>query len=171
MTDIATTWRVADGIGDWSLDPTHSSFWTDESGNSIVDHNGQPIDAIFVPGEGLVSGSDLITAILISLFTDAAADPGDIIPDGSGNPRGWWGGAIGSKLWLRERSKQTATTLALVKNDIEQALDWMVADGVIAGIEVMTEWTRPGMLGAEVILKRTDGARTALKFSKLWESS
>lgn len=170
MSDITTTWDVASGTGDWSLDITQSSFWTDENGNSILDDRGQPIDAFFVQGEGLVSGSDLVTSVLISLFTDAQAGTDDVISDGSGDPRGWWGGAIGSKLWLRERSKQTATVLALVKNDIEQALAWMITDGIVAAIEVTTEWTRPGMLGALVVLKRSDGARAAMNFSRLWES-
>lgn len=170
MSDITTTWDIASGMGDWSLDISQTSFWTDESGNSILDQNGQPIDAFFVPGQGLIAGGDLVTAVLISLFTDATAGSDDVIPDGSGDPRGWWGGPIGSKLWLRERSKQIATVLVLVKNDIEQALAWMITDGIVANIEVTTEWTRPGMLGAQVILKRSDGARAALAFSKLWES-
>ena len=169
MTDITTTWSADDGTGDWSLDISQTSFWTDENGNSILDEAGQPIDSIFVAGEGLVSGSDLITSLLISLFSDASADFDDAIPDGSGDPRGWWGGVIGSKLWLRERSKQTSTTLALVKNDIERALAWMVDDGVVASIDVTTEWTQPGTLGARVLLNRVDGARVAVKFTNLWE--
>lgn len=171
MADIATTWSIPDGMGDWSLSVPSTDFWTDESGNSILDQTGSPIDAFFTAGSGIVAGADLVTAVLISLFTDATADPDDVVLDGSGDPRGWWGGAIGSKLWLRARSKQTASVLALVKNDIEQALAWLIEDGVVAAVNVTTEWTRPGMLGAQVVLKRTDGARAALKFSRLWESN
>lgn len=170
MTDITTTWDIPSGTGDWSLDISQSSIWTDESGNSILDQNGKPIDSIFVPGEGLVAGGDLVTAVLISLFTDAQAGDDDVIPDLSDDPRGWWGGAIGSKLWLRERSKQIPSVLALVKNDIETALAWMITDEIVAAIEVTTEFTRPGMLGAQVILRRSDGARRAIAFSRLWES-
>lgn len=170
MTDITTSWDIPSGMGDWVLSPPSLSLWTDESGNSILDQNGQPIDVNFTAGEGLVSGADLVTAVLISLFTDATADQDDVIPDNSGDPRGWWGGIIGSKLWLRERSKQTAITLALVKNDIEQALQWMIDDSVVAAIDVLTEWSRPGMLGAQVTLRRASGTRMALRFSRLWEA-
>src|SRR4051812_18257550 len=124
--DIATLWDTATGAGDWVLDPGSSTIWTDENGNSIVDENGQPVSSEFIAGSGLVSGCDLVTAVLISLFTDAAADTDDAIPDGSGDPRGWWAGAIGSKLWLRQREKATQTLLALVRDDCERALAWMV---------------------------------------------
>lgn len=170
MSDIATVWSIADGVGDWSASPASVSIWTDASGDSIVDGAGQPIDAFFTAGEGMISGSDLVTAVLISLFTDAAADPDDVIPDGSGDARGWWGAPIGSKLWLRGRSKQTPLTLELVKNDIRQALQWMIDDDVVAKIDVATEFTMPGLLGAQIVLRRQDGASFALKFSRLWEA-
>lgn len=170
MTDIATVWNVGAGAGDWQISVPSALIWTDELGNSILDELGHPIDAIFTAGEGLIAGPDLVTAVLISLFTDATADPDDVIPDGSGDPRGWWAGPIGSKLWLRARSKQTDVVLALVKSDIEQALAWMVEDQVVARVDVATEWSRPGMLGAQVTLRRADGARAAIKFSRLWEN-
>jgi phage gp46-like protein len=171
MADIRMVWDQSRGIGDWSIDGVSQSIWTDENGNSIVDENGKAIDALFTAGGDLSRGSDLYTAILISLFTDATAADDDTIADGSDDPRGWWAGAIGSKLWLRERSRATQSLLAVVKNDIEQALAWLIADDVVAGIEVTTEYTRPALLGAQVVLKRRDGTRAALRFSRLWETA
>lgn len=170
MPDIATIWDPATGTGDWAIDAPKQLLWTDELGNSIVDEVGNPIGSVFTSGNGLVTGSDLYTSALISLFTDAQAEPDDIIPDGSNDPRGWWAGPIGSKLWLRERSKATSTLPALIKNDIEQALAWFIADGVVAAIDVAVEYERPGMIGAVVVFRRQDGARAALRFSRLWES-
>jgi phage gp46-like protein len=170
MSDIATSWDIGTGTGDWILSAASASFWTDEDGNSIVDGSGQPVDFFFTAGEGLEAGGDLMTALFISLFTDAVAAPDDIIPDGSGDPRGWWGGPIGSKLWLRSRMKALPVVPALVKNDIEQALAWLVDDGVVAKVDVTTEWTRPGMLGGQIVLLRADGAHAALNFSRLWEN-
>lgn len=170
MTDITTLWNVGAGTGDWSISAASASLWTDQNGNSITDQSGQAIDVSFTPGQGLLAGSDLVTAVLISLFTDATAAADDTMPDGSGDPRGWWAGPIGSKLWLRTRMKATATVPALVKNDIEQALSWLIEDGVVASVDVTTEWTRPGMLGGQIVLRRTDGAKAALNFSRLWES-
>lgn len=171
MADIATRWNIGTGLGDWGLSVPDQLIWTDENGNSIVDENGRPVSARFTPGDGLAIGDDLLTALLISLFSDAEAGPDDVIPDGSGDPRGWWAGQIGSKLWLRLRSKAAPLVLAQVKNDIEQALAWLIEDEVVASVEVTTEWTRPGLLGALVLLRRTDGTRRALGFSRLWENS
>jgi len=165
-----TLWDSVTGSGDWVLDPGSSSIWTDENGDSIVDEFGQPVNSVFVAGGGLVSGGDLVTAVLISLFTDAAAEDDDKIPDGSSDPRGWWAGDIGSKIWLRARDKPTPTLLALIKNDCERALAWLIEDEVLASITVETEFTRPTMLGVRILLLRHDGARIALKFSRLWES-
>lgn len=169
MTDVSTIWSAPLGVGDWELSLPDFIVWTDEAGNAIVDQNGQPVSAIFTAGDGLTIGDELFTAVLISLFTDAEASPDDAIPDGTDDPRGWWGGPIGSKIWLRVRAKVTALTLALVKSDIEDALAWMIEDNVVASIDVTTEWTRPSLLGARVIIKRTDGLTRALAFTRIWE--
>lgn len=142
MSDIATVWQVDAGAGDW----------------------------VAADAGDLFAGDELLTAVLISLFTDAEAGPDDEAPDRSGDPRGWWAGPIGSRLWLRMRSKQVDVTLALAKANIADALAWLIEDGVAAAIDVTTEWTRPGMLGAEVVIRRTDGTRAAVRFSSLWES-
>jgi len=170
MADIATRWDTATGTGDWTIDPASQLIWTDESGRSIVDERGRVVSASFDPGSGLTDGGDLQTAVLISLFSDAAADDDDVIPTGSGDPRGWWAGPIGSKLWLRARSRPSPQLLALVKNDIEQALTWLIEDRVLSAIDVETEWTAPTILGARVVLRRSDGRRTELRFSRLWEN-
>lgn len=171
MSDITTVWDPATGTGDWAFDPPSSLIWTDEYGASVLDENGLPISAQFSAGAGILAGSDLYTAILISLFTDRAADPDDVIPDGSGDPRGWWADpTMGSKLWLRERSKATPTLPLLIKNDIEQALAWLIEDDVVAAIDVTVAYLSPTAIGATILFRRRDGARTALRFSRLWES-
>jgi phage gp46-like protein len=170
MADIVTAWDSSNGLGDWLLSASNSVIWTDETGRSVLDETGQPIDSIFTAGQGLLAGDDLMTSVLISIFTDAVADIDDAIPDGSNDPRGWWGGPIGSKLWLRMRSKATPTTLALVKRDLEDALAWLIGDGVAAAIDVSTTWVRSGVLGAIVQIRRNDGTRRALAFARVWEN-
>lgn len=171
MTDLGTRWDSATGTGDLALALPKQLLWTDGAGKSVNDQAGHPVAASFTPGAGLVVGDDLLTAVLISLFTDAQADADDRIIDGSDDPRGWWGGAIGSKLWLRARAKPTSITLALAQRDIEQALAWLIEDDVAARVDVTTEWTRPGMLGARVEILRADGNRRALAFAQDWESA
>lgn len=170
MVDISTIWDDQTGTGDWSLDPPSQFLWTDESGNSIVDEKGSAVDAQFYPGAGLVSGADLYTAVLISVFTDATADPDDVIPDGSSDPRGWWAGDIGSKLWLRSRSKATATVPALIQNDLTQALAWLIEDDVVASITVTASYVDAKTVGGTIVFKRRDGARMAVRFSRIWEN-
>lgn len=140
--DISTIWNQSLGIGDWVIDKT----------------------------TGLAEGDDLATAVLISVFTDAAAAPEELPAGSQPDRRGWWGGPIGSKLWLRRRDKPTETLLALVKADVEQALAWLIEDGVAASIDVLTEYTRPAMLGVQITVHRRTGGALAMRFSRLWET-
>jgi len=144
MTDITTTWDVLNVRGDWVMDGTQ-----------------------------LQSGSDLATAVLISVFTDRLANPDDVIPDGSNDPRGWTGDLgetvlIGSRMWLLERAKQTQQTLNDAFDYLTEALQWLIDDGAVARIDIKTEWTRPSMLGAMVVLFKQDGTELAMKFTWAW---
>lgn len=126
---------------------------------------------------GLQSGTELQTAVLISLFTDRQADPDDVIPDGSGDPRGWPGDMdedvkIGSRLWLLDRAKQTEETRQRATGYIVEALQWMIDDGVAAKIDVACFWNGPGFLAARVTLFRSDGKTLiAMQFDNLWKAT
>lgn len=140
--DISTVWNQALGTGDWIIDPT----------------------------TGLAEGDDLETAVLLSVFTDAAASTEELPSDAQIDRRGWWGGPIGSKLWLRRNAKPTDILLAQVKADVEEALVWLIDDGIAASIDVVTEYTRPGMLGVQITLHRRTGGALAMRFARLWET-
>lgn len=170
MPDIASIWNADRSIGDWAVTPASAIAWLDENGNAIVDQNNVPVSAQFYAGGILSSDDDLFTAALISVFTDAQADDDDILPAGETDRRGWWGGPIGSKLWLRRRARADNNTLLLVKHDLEQATNWFIDDGVVASIDVTTEWIAPGQLGAQIAFHRKDGTRRALSFQQAWES-
>lgn len=168
--DILTGWDTASSTGDWIFSPDHPMIWTDEHGNPVLDDAGGLVDAIVDPALTLQRSSDLATAVLISLFSDAQADSDDALPDAAAGRRGWWGGAIGSKLWLRQRAKPTPALLVQVKDDIQQALAWLVDDGVAASVDVATEFTRPGMLGARITIHRGAGPSLSLRFANLWDA-
>jgi phage gp46-like protein len=127
MPDISTLWDTT--RGDWRLS-----------------------------GADLVNGDDLVTPVLLSLFTDRTANPDDTITDGSSDPRGWWGDdgtyLLGSRLWLLDRAKRTQQTLQLAQGYIEEALQWMIDDGVVDSFDVYVEWTRRNLLGARVTAHR-----------------
>lgn len=147
MSDIITVWNPTLGLGDWVLPGLTDAADLPESSEQ----------------------SDLATAVLISLFSDATADDDDVAPDGAQDPRGWWAGPIGSKIWLRMRAKKTAALLAIVQADIVDALQWLIEDGVASSIDVLTEWTPPSMLGAQVTITRATGASENLKFAWAWK--
>lgn len=108
-------------------------------------------------GSGRLATDDgMRTAILISLFTDARAADDETLPEAGGDRRGWWGDAyarelrpdagtardvnrIGSLLWLLSRSKITGRTLTQAKQACEEALDWLVRDGVASAVRVVIE--------------------------------
>lgn len=145
MSDTTTVWVPALGRGDWVQN-----------------------------GADLESGGDLVTAVLISLFTDRVANADDEISDGSNDPRGWWGDLgerypIGSRLWLLNREKQTAETAARAKDYIAEALQWLIDDGVVARFDIDTTWIASGRLGAQVIANRTDGSTVAMNFTSVWQ--
>lgn len=145
MPDIATLWPQGGVGGDWAL-----------------------------AGPDLVGGSDLTTAVVISLFTDRLAEPGEVIPDGSEDPRGWPGDAdgdtpIGSKLWLRTRATLTDKLLLTVADDIRQALAWMLTDGVISSLDVVCTRGGPRRLDAVVTLHRDGGEPLKLQFAWAWQ--
>jgi phage gp46-like protein len=144
MTDTTTVWDTANSRGDWVMS-----------------------------GALLQTGNDLQTALLISLFTDRIAAPDDVIPDGTNDPRGWWGDAgetveIGSRLWLLQRAKQTQETLQRAYDYIVEALQWLIDDGVVAKFDVLVEWTKASELGAQVVAYKQDGSTVASAFTWAW---
>lgn len=149
MADILTAWSIASNFGDWQ-----------QAGALLADGSSTP-------------GGDLATAVLISIFTDRLAAADDVIPDGSNNPRGWWGdldqaSPIGSRLWLLEREKQLPVVLVRAREYVAEALQWLIDDDVVARFDITTEFTRPGMLGIQVVAHKSDGTHQALQFSYVW---
>jgi len=132
-------------------------------------------------GADLQRGHDLYTAILISLFTDRLAAADDVIPDGSADRRGWWGDAlpagsifgdqpvaIGSRLWLLDRSKLSTDVAIAAKFYVTEALQWMIDDGVVAAFDIATEIVRPSQLRIRIVAFKTLGFKTAGKFAWTW---
>lgn len=91
----------------------------------------------------LLRDPGLETAVLLSLFTDRRAGPEDVLPDNSGDRRGWWGDALntnddadGSKLWLTFRGKITDSTVVQIEEYVREALQWLIDDGVAERVSV-----------------------------------
>ena len=111
-----------------------------------------------------LQGDDgLLTAVIISLFTDRRAHDDDPLPDERvGVPsdmRGWWGDyfetekrpdPIGSRLWLLWREKEMAVVVARAQEYASEALAWLTRDGRAARIEVNAVHAGPRMLAINI---------------------
>ncbi len=113
----------------------------------------------------LTSDQGLRTAVLISLFTDRRAEVDDQLPDGSNDRRGYWGDSypdidgdkIGSRLWLLSREKQTTDVLIRAREYCQEALQWLIDDGIASTVEVDNEWLRQGVMAIYITITRGDG--------------
>lgn len=81
-------------------------------------------------------------AVMISLFSWKRADSGDTY-DGT-NKFGWWGDTysdyqIGSKLWQYLRRTLTSDTMLEIKEECENALQWLIDDGVCSSVDIEVE--------------------------------
>ncbi len=129
-------------------------------------------------GLGLTEDDGLETAVIISLFTDRRANADDSIPDGSSDRRGWWADEfatinndlIGSRLWLLSREKQVPAVLVKAQAYAQEALQWLVEDGVAESVAVVASNPRSGVLGLQVAISRPQQPVTRYLFTTFWSS-
>ena len=127
-------------------------------------------------GADLASDDGMETAVILSLFTDARADDDDVLPVAGGDRRGWWGDAyadtpgdvMGSKLWLLEREKQTPDVLVRADQYAQDALAWMITDGVAATIDGTASFPAPGWWSLAIVITRPSGPGR-LHFDYVWK--
>ena len=118
-------------------------------------------------------GSELESAVLISLFTDALADPEDQLPPGQANDRrGWWADSyetdpIGSKLWQVFWRQTTQDTLNWARDTVQKALQWMLDDNVASDLAIDLQFLGKGRMGMGIVITEPSGQRTA--FSYAWQ--
>ncbi|NIL25044.1 hypothetical protein FFE93_015200 [Yersinia sp. KBS0713] len=143
-TDIKTVWEPDKLLGDWQTG-----------------------------GGGLLDGDDLETAILISLFTDRLARSDDAI-DGD-DRRGWWGDTgsqypIGSRLWLLRREKLTTKVALKAEDYANEALVWLLDDGVVTAISTNAQIMYPNRLNLIISYQQPAQTQASVKFSWVWET-
>lgn len=142
---------------------------------SVWDAEAQRCDYVIANGTFL-SGSDVETGVLISLFTDRLAAPDDAIPDAPagqpGDRRGWWADdpqyPIGSRLWLLRRAKGPLDVAARAEEYAAEALQWMLDDGAVAKFDIQAAWRAPNGLGLLVVAYRSDGTVISNQPLTLW---
>ena len=140
-----------DGQNQWSdlLRPTDVNLYTDE----LLD-----------------------TAVMISLFTRASSQPGDVLPDPRGPINGWWADAfekipahrMGSRLWLLQRSKTTQSVMNLARDYALESLQWLIDDGVASKINVVVERQNTERLAFRVEITKPD--KVASRWTGVWQA-
>ncbi|ELI9035880.1 phage GP46 family protein [Morganella morganii] len=135
--------------------------------------NADTLRADWIAGNGdLLSGDDLQSAIMISLFTDRLAHSDDDYDDEY--RRGWWAdtatdGFIGSRLWLLRRQKLTTQVAKKAEDYAREALAWLITDGVVSDIQIRTQIVWPQRLNMVIRYHRPDSGAEDLRFYWVWE--
>jgi len=129
--------------------------------------------------QSLETDESLQTRVLISLLTWTSADPDDPVPD-STDLKGWWGDSytdvkgrkLGSKLWIVQTMPATQETLQLARKYAEEALQWMIDDGLADSITVDELEIQERAGGVKVLAGRIGIQRPgnlALAFVRIWD--
>ena len=118
---------------------------------------------------------NIITALIISLFTDRRLPFAGDEPLTSGDRRGWWGDntlaandRIGSRLWTLARHKMITDFVVKEAEEIlREALAWLEEDGVAD--EIFITITRPDnyTLVFEITIKKPDDDQLG-KYTFAW---
>ena len=138
------------------------------------ENNLDPADIQLNGNGGLKSDKELETSIIISLFTDRLAEKDD--PIESDDRRGWWGDSfsrvegdrIGSRLWELAREKQTIHTLNRAQEFCQEALAWIVEDGIAESVEVECEWIMLGILRIKIEVTESSLEVEKFQFNFVW---
>lgn len=124
----------------------------------------------------LLKEDGIETAILVSLFTDKRVRV-DELPINETDRAGWWGDMfpdeegdeIGSKLWLLAREKQTPETLIRYQEYANEALQWLVSDGLAQSVNVVASYPEREIVFLEVTIQKPQG-RVTYKYSFNWKN-
>lgn len=104
-------------------------------------------------GTDLATDDTLASSLLVSLMSDRLAESYEV--QQGEDRRGWWADAYasnehktGSRLWLLEREKQLPGVVLRCKQYCEEALQWLIDDGLARAITVTVFVPRMGWLVA-----------------------
>ena len=149
MADIESIWSNEKGFADWS-----------------------------VSAGDLKADNDLKTSVLNALFTDRRANADDVLPDENelSDRRGWWADSLnqnerltGSRLWLLARSKSQQEVVLRAKEYVNEALQYLIDDGVAQEINTTTAIVNRSVLSIKVLIKKPDGQTYKFEYEYAWQ--
>lgn len=142
-----------------------------------INPDALPVMDLALSGFLLAEDEGLVTAVIISLFTDRQANPDDTLPNGK-HRRGWWGDdfagtpgdKIGSRLWLNESAKQLGSVLIKDREYAQEALQWLVDDGVASRVDVAASNPRSGVRALTIEIHRANKPVARYQFERFWKA-
>ncbi|MFA7257906.1 MAG: phage GP46 family protein [Aeromonas bestiarum] len=144
---------------------TTAITWNNETGRGDIE----------ITSAGLRQDDGLATLVLQILFTDARADPSDVLPDGTNDRRGWIGDTFadepwGSKLWLLDRSKLTTDVRNKAVTYAQTALERHLKPDYAKQVVVTGAIPQFQMLQLDIAITRPDGSAMTLSIKQRWEA-
>ena len=144
---------------------TTAITWNNETGRGDIE----------ITSAGLRQDDGLATLVLQILFTDARADPSDVLPDGTNDRRGWIGDTFadepwGSKLWLLDRSKLTTDVRNKAVTYAQTALDRHLKPDYAKLVTVTGSIPQFQMLQLDIAITRPDGSEMSISIKQRWEA-
>jgi len=133
---------------------------------ALVKSVNEYFDIAFADNGDFVLTEGLDTALAMSVLEQRRADASEVVrPE---LRRGWWGNTlndlafeIGSKLWLLSQARKTQSTLTSAEDYAQNALEWMVGDGIIDDVNVIAYFENNTMFIKIDILKQNNLIHTA----------
>lgn len=129
-------------------------------------------------GRDLDTRISLETAVVLSLFSDRVANDDDVLPDDTGDRRGWWAETgvsipdhMGSRLWLFSREKRTEAVRRRLDQATRECLAWLVRDRVARKVDVSVEYPRgtTDRVDIAVVVWKADGRRIDFRYELVWQ--
>lgn len=122
--------------------------------------NGQGAD-LALSGADFAIDHELVTPVVVALFSDRRAGESDPLPDDANDRRGWWGDSyaekgrlIGSRLWLLSREKQIRDVPMRAREYASEGLTELVALGRALKTEAVATVPRARMLSLAIVVQR-----------------
>lgn len=111
-------------------------------------------------GTDFVLDHELMTPVIVGLFSDRRALDSDPLPDESTDRRGWWGDSyatgrqIGSRLWLLSREKQMREVPNRAREYTREGLEELLSQGRAVDADVAATVPKARVLNLVVAVQR-----------------